>query len=72
VVPSDGSVGLRFRSRDSDALEAILEQVLTDDDARAQMIGEAREHVLRFDWGQVARTTHELYRELAAVTPVRV
>jgi hypothetical protein len=36
------------------------------------MIGEAREHVLRFDWGQVARTTHELYRELAAVTPVRV
>ncbi len=71
VIPPDGSVGLRFRSRDSDALEAILEQVLTDDEARAQMVAEAREHVLRFDWVRVARTTHALYGEMAGVSAAR-
>ena len=35
VVPDDGTVGLRFPSRDSQALGEILEQVLSDDDARA-------------------------------------
>jgi glycogen synthase len=62
VVP--GSVGLRFRSRDSAALEAILEQVLSDDVARAQLVAEAREHVLRFDWVEVARRTALVYRAL--------
>ena len=37
VVPGDGTVGLRFPSRDSAALRDILEQVLTDDEARAQL-----------------------------------
>jgi glycogen(starch) synthase len=66
VVPGDGTVGLRFPSRDSAALEAILERVLTDDEERAQLVAEAREHVLRFDWGEVARETRALYGELAA------
>jgi glycogen(starch) synthase len=66
VVPGDGSVGLRFPSRDSAALGALLEQVLTDDVARARMVGEARAHVLRFDWAAVARRTRKLYRTLAA------
>jgi glycogen(starch) synthase len=64
VIPGDGTVGLRFPSRDSGALEAILERVLTDDRARAQLVAEAREHVLRFDWGEVARQTLEVYGSL--------
>jgi glycogen(starch) synthase len=72
VVPADGSVGHRFRSRDSDALRAIIEQVLCDDAARAAVVAEAREHVLQFDWGEVARRTCTVYAELAgagAVSP---
>jgi glycogen(starch) synthase len=65
VVPGDGTVGLRFPSRDAAALQEILERVLTDDDERAQLVSEAREHVLRFDWGEVARQTLALYEELA-------
>ena len=64
VVPGDGTVGLRFPSRDSAALRDVLEEVLTDDQARAQLVAEAREHVLRFDWGEVGRSTHALYRQL--------
>jgi glycogen(starch) synthase len=65
VVPGDGTVGLRFPSRDADALEAILQQVLTDDATRAQLVAEAREHVLRFDWAEVARQTSAVYAALA-------
>ncbi len=64
VVPGDGTVGLRFPSRDSAALGAILERVLTDDSERAQLVSEAREHVLRFDWGEVARRTLDVYATL--------
>ncbi|HWC86862.1 MAG TPA: glycosyltransferase family 4 protein [Solirubrobacteraceae bacterium] len=65
VVPGDGSVGLRFPSRDSVALGELLERVLTDDAGRARVIAEARAHVLRFDWAAVARRTGELYGALA-------
>jgi glycogen synthase len=65
VVPGDGTVGLRFPSRDAAALQEVLERVLTDSDERAQLVAEAREHVLRFDWGEVARRTLALYGELA-------
>jgi glycogen(starch) synthase len=64
VVPGDGTVGLRFPSRDSAALGVIVERVLTDDAERAQLVGEARAHVLRFDWGEVARQTLAVYGEL--------
>jgi glycogen synthase len=67
VVPGDGTVGLRFPSRDSAALQEILEQVLTDDESRAQLVAEAREHVLNFGWAEVASSTHDLYLELAAL-----
>ena len=62
VVPDDGTVGLRFPSRDAAALQEILERVLTDDAERAQLVAEAREHVLRFDWAEVARETLGVYR----------
>jgi glycogen synthase len=64
VIPGDGTVGLRFPSRDSAALEAILERVLTDDAVRAQLVAEAREHVLHFDWAEVARQTLATYGSL--------
>jgi glycogen(starch) synthase len=66
VVPGDGTVGLRFPSRDTAALGAILERVLTDDRERAQLVAEAREHVLRFDWAEVARETLGVYGTLTA------
>ncbi len=71
VVPVDGTVGLRFPSRDSAALRGVLERVLTDDAERAQLVAEAREHVLGFDWAEVARRTAEVYRTLVerAATP---
>ena len=71
VVPGDGTVGLRFPSRDSAALQEIVERVLTDDAVRAQLVAEAREHVLRFDWGAVARHTQTVYTELVTPTPAR-
>ena len=54
VVPVEGTVGLRFPSRDAAALRGVLERVLTDDASAPQLVAEAREHVLRFDWAEVA------------------
>jgi glycogen(starch) synthase len=64
VVPGDGSVGLRFRSRDSESLGEMLEDVLADDDARECVVAAAREHVLQFDWAGVGEKTRELYGQL--------
>ncbi len=65
VVPADGTAGHRFPSRDVEALAEILEQVLGDDDGRRRAVVAAREHVLRFDWSEVARSTRAIYQELA-------
>ena len=70
VVPDDGSVGHRFPSRDADALGEIVEQVLSDDEARARAVAAAREHVLQFDWAEVARETAGVYEALGARAPV--
>jgi glycogen(starch) synthase len=70
VVPGDETVGLRFPSRDSAALRDILERVLLDDALRAQFVAAAREHVLRFDWGEVARQTAAVYERLTADQPL--
>jgi glycogen(starch) synthase len=61
VVPRD--VGLRFRSRDATALARTIERVLTDADLRDRLVTEGREHVLQFDWADVARSTASLYGE---------
>jgi glycogen synthase len=68
VVPGDGSVGLRFPSKDAEALEEVLEQALVDVDTRAQVVADAREHVLKFDWTEVARRTWQVYAEASAPT----
>jgi glycogen(starch) synthase len=65
VVPADETVGLRFPARDHDALRALLERVLQDDAERARLVAEAREHVLSFDWSEVARQTRSVYEALA-------
>ena len=66
VVPGDGTAGLRFPSRDAEALRELLERVLTDDAHRTRLVDAAREHVLRFDWAEVARRTLGVYRTLVA------
>ena len=64
VVPDDGTVGLRFPSRDSEALGRVLAEVLTHDEARDRMVEEARAHVLQFDWGEVGRRTARLFADV--------
>jgi glycogen(starch) synthase len=64
VVPTS-DVGLRFRSRDPRSLARMMERVLTDAALRDRLVAEASEHVLRFDWGDVARRTREVYAGLA-------
>ena len=65
VVPAGGGVGLRFPARDSAALGRLLDEVLSNEVARANMVEEARAHVLKFDWAEVARRTTHLYVEVA-------
>ena len=67
VVPGGGRVGLRFRPKDSKALGRMAEQLLTDDALRDRLVAEAREHVLRFDWADVARQTATVYAGLGGV-----
>ena len=67
VVPGGGRVGLRFRPKDSRSLGRMAEQILTDDALRDRLVAEAREHVLRFDWADVARQTARVYADLGGV-----
>jgi glycogen(starch) synthase len=70
VVPNH-DVGLRFRGGDPRHLARHMERVLTDDDLRDRLVTEASEHVLRFDWADVARQTLEVYEGLASPAVVR-
>ena len=71
VVPSGERVGLRFNGGDADHLGVMIERLLTDAPLRDRLVVEASEHVLAFDWGDVARQTLTLYGELLpdAVAP---
>src|ERR687892_2888201 len=64
VVPNE-DVGLRFRSRDPRSLGAMAERLLTDRELRERLVAEASEHVLRFDWADVAEQVAAVYRDLA-------
>ncbi|HEX6713086.1 MAG TPA: glycosyltransferase family 4 protein [Thermoleophilaceae bacterium] len=66
VVPEDGTAALRFRARDSKSLARRLEKMLTDAELRDRLIAEAREHVLQFDWTEVAVETAAVYEDLIA------
>jgi glycogen(starch) synthase len=63
VVPNE-HVGLRFESRDPVSLAGMMERVLSDDALRDRLVAEASEHVLRFDWADIARQTAEIYGDL--------
>jgi glycogen(starch) synthase len=67
VVPNE-DVGLRFRSRDPASLAAMAERVLTDPELRDRLVAEASEHVLTFDWADVARQVEDLYLGVAPAT----
>jgi glycogen synthase len=70
VVPNE-DVGLRFSSRDPRSLGEMAERLLSDADLRERLVAEASEHVLSFDWGDVARQVASLYGEMqAARSPV--
>jgi glycogen synthase len=65
VVPHE-DVGLRFRSRDPASLAAMAERLLTEGDLRDRLVAEASEHVLGFDWGDVARQVSAVYDEVVS------
>ena len=69
VVPNE-RVGLRFTARDPRSLGRMMQRVLTDDALRDRLVAEASEHVLRFDWADVARQTRDAYRSLLRAAPV--
>ena len=63
VVPNE-QVGLRFVSRDPRSLAEMAERILTDDALRDRLVVQASEHVLSFDWYDVARQVAGVYEEL--------
>jgi glycogen(starch) synthase len=65
VVPHD-AVGLRFRASDPSSLAEMVERVLSDDALRDRLVAEASEHVLGFDWSEIAGATAAVYRSLIA------
>ena len=70
VVPNE-DVGLRFRSRDPGSLSTMAERLLTDTELRDRLVAEASEHVLTFDWADVARQVGAVYRELVRPPSLR-
>ncbi|MFL5896035.1 MAG: glycosyltransferase family 4 protein [Thermoleophilaceae bacterium] len=72
VVPAGGRAALRFRARDPRSLGRMIEKMLTDEQLRERLIAEARQHVLSFDWTDVARETAAVYEELSAASTARV
>jgi glycogen synthase len=64
VVPSGERVGLRFNGGDAEHLGMMIERLLVDDELRDRLVIEASEHVLRFDWDDIAQRTHTIYGEL--------
>ncbi|HEX6391763.1 MAG TPA: glycosyltransferase family 4 protein [Solirubrobacteraceae bacterium] len=68
VIPEGDRVGLRFRGGDAEHLAVMVERMLTDAQLRDRLVAEASEHVLRFDWNDVARQTAALYDEVWTTT----
>ena len=67
VVPHEGA-GLRFAAHDPDALGEVAVRVLTDEELSRRLVAEAHEHVLRFDWADVAVRTAAVYADLVGET----
>jgi glycogen(starch) synthase len=63
VVPQGERVGLRFNGGDAEHLGVMIERLLIDDELRDRLVTEASEHVLRFDWDDIALRTRSIYDE---------
>jgi glycogen(starch) synthase len=70
VVPLGERVGLRFNGGDAEHLGVMIERLLVDDALRERLVTEASEHVLSFDWEDIAERTRGIYGELRQL-PVR-
>ncbi|GAC1492590.1 MAG: glycosyltransferase family 4 protein [Solirubrobacteraceae bacterium] len=66
VVPEGDRVGLRFRGGDAEHLAVMIERLLCDEPLRDRVVAQATEHVLRFEWGDVARRTLAVYESTLA------
>ncbi|HUB35708.1 MAG TPA: glycosyltransferase family 4 protein [Solirubrobacteraceae bacterium] len=64
VVPPGERVGLRFNGGDAEHLGVMIERLLIDGELRDRLVTEASEHVLRFDWDDIAARTETLYSDL--------
>jgi glycogen(starch) synthase len=69
VVPLGERVGLRFNGGDAAHLGVMIERLLVDEQLRERLVTEASEHVLRFDWDDIAQRTRGIYGELRELTP---
>jgi glycogen synthase len=78
VVPLGERVGLRFNGGDAEHLGVMIERLLVDPELRERLVTEASEHVLRFDWDDIAWRTRGIYygelrepvhRELSELAP---
>jgi glycogen(starch) synthase len=49
----------------------MAERLLTDTELRDRLVAEASEHVLTFDWADVARQVGAVYRELVRPPSLR-
>jgi glycogen(starch) synthase len=61
VVPVGERVGLRFNGGDAEHLGVMIERLLVDDALRERLVTEASEHVLSFDWEDIAERTRGIY-----------
>jgi glycogen synthase len=69
VVPVGERVGLRFNGGDAEHLGVMIERLLVDEPLRERLVTEASEHVLSFDWDDIAQRTKGIYGELRELMP---
>ena len=69
VVPVGERVGLRFNGGDAEHLGVMIERLLVDEALRERLVTEASEHVLRFDWDDIAQRTRGVYSQLRELRP---
>lgn len=64
VVPAGERVGLRFNGGDPEHLGVMIERLLVDDELRDRLVTEASEHILSFDWSDIAQRTRAIYSDV--------
>jgi glycogen synthase len=69
VVPVGERVGLRFDGGDAEHLGVMIERLLVDGALRDRLVTEASEHVLSFDWDDIALRTRGIYDALLELAP---